>query len=435
MKQICKSIAINSVCVAAISAALISGVPDPAAAEDSDSWVELPLDDAPHVSWQLSDSISIGAAAEVSAQRSENLNPQLAADEDEIEIDLGMLHDNGGAVTSYLEFSLSSDILHNNRLNARDLIFDVNEAYISFRSNDGNQTLTLGRWSVTDDREWLFDQELDGIHFFRRGEKFAVELFYARERLFNQEFLSSEGDDEPDYFYARAYARLTENNVGSLYSLFQMGRDPGDPDLLWLGASLAGTATNDITYWAEFAHVRGTEANRKVRGYGFDVGLTKTFDQFRFNPRVTAGIAFGSGDTRRGTDTAFRQTGLQGNSGQFGGQTSFAYYGEVFDPELSNLTILTIGAGFDWLEDSSLDVMYHTYFQHKGSARIRDSALGQRPSGRSRRLGQEIDVIVAIREFESFDIDVFGGVYFPGSAFSMSDQVAGAIGVEINADF
>ncbi|SHK99107.1 Alginate export [Roseovarius marisflavi] len=92
---------------------------------------------------------------------------------------------------------------------------------------------------------------------------------------------------------------------------------------------MIGSTDNDIDYRAEFAHVSGPEKNRAVRRYGFDPGLTKTFKQARLNPRLTAGIAFGSGDNGAGIDTAFRQTDIQGNSGRFGSKTSLKYYGEV----------------------------------------------------------------------------------------------------------
>ncbi len=439
MRRRCTPFTPNFVGLAATSVALVLGVLTAATAKDRFDWVEFHADDDPYVTKELSGGLSIGVAATLSIQRSKNLNLDNAddTDEDEVEteLDLGVLYDRGGTVRSYMEFNLSTEKLSNDISNPRDVILDVNEAYITFRSQDLNQALTFGRWSVSDDREWLFDEELDGVNFFRRGEKFAFELMYAREQILKKDLLDDHDDNEPDHFYARAYANLPGKTIGSVYGLYQMGRARKDSDLLWLGASLAGNTKNDINYWAEFAHVRGTERNRKVRGFGLDVGLTKTFRQFKSNPRLTAGIAFGSGDDGSGTDNAFRQTDVQGNSDRFGGKTSLEYYGEVFDPELSNLAVLTVGAGFDWLQNSSVDFMYHYNFQHKKSNRLRDSALDQRPTGSSRNLGHEIDVIVAIREFEKFDIDFFGGVFLPGDAFAGTKDVAGIFGVEISIEF
>ena len=429
----------NAVGVAVTSVALALGVIGAATAKDRLDWIEFHADDKPHVTRELSKGLSVGVAAELTAQRSQNLDLDLADDEDEdevkIEVDLGLLYDDGDTVRSYLEFNLSTERLGRGEENARDAILDVEEAYITFRSQDRNQALTFGRWSVSDEREWLLDEELDGVHFFRRGERFAFELMYAREQILKKDLLDDHDNDEPDNFYARAHANLPGDAVGSLYGLYQMGRDRNNADLLWLGTSLFGSTDNDIEYWAELAHVSGSERNRSVRGYGFDVGLTKTFKAMRANPRLTAGFAFGSGDDGSGRDGAFRQTGLEGNSVRFGGKTSVKYYGEVFDPELSNLGIVTLGLGFDLFKESSVDFVYHYNFQHKKSRRLRDSALEQRPTGDSRDLGNELDLIVGLREFEAVDINPYGGVFLPGDAFSGTKDTAGIFGIEISTKF
>ena len=62
-------------------------------------------------------------------------------------------------------------------------------------------------------------------------------------------------------------------------------------------------------------------------------------------------------------DHAFRQTGIQDNNDKFGGVTSFKYYGELLEPELSNLHILTAGIGRRFGRRMSLDLIYHNYRQ------------------------------------------------------------------------
>ena len=47
--------------------------------------------------------------------------------------------------------------------------------------------------------------------------------------------------------------------------------------------------------------------------------------------------------------------GLQENEADFGGAASFKDYGEVLDPELSNLAIFTVGLGLRPSEKFSLD--------------------------------------------------------------------------------
>ena len=72
----------------------------------------------------------------------------------------------------------------------------------------------------------------------------------------------------------------------------------------------------------------------------------------------------------------------------------FLYYGELFDPELSNLLILTAGTGINMTEESSIDIVYHYYLQHKASDELRDAGIDAEPDGESKRLGSEIDLII-----------------------------------------
>ena len=117
---------------------------------------------------------------------------------------------------------------------------------------------------------------------------------------------------------------------------------------LFLGVHAHGTVRETVTYWVEVAHVRGREGARTLRGYGVDVGLTSRL-RLPWQPALTVGVAFGSGDTdpTGRVDRSFRQTGLHDNEGTWAGVAKFKYYGELLDPELSNLLVLTGGSVSD----------------------------------------------------------------------------------------
>jgi hypothetical protein len=53
-------------------------------------------------------------------------------------------------------------------------------------------------------------------------------------------------------------------------------------------------------------------------------------------------------------------------------------------------------------EKLSLDLVYHYDLQHRAAAALRDAGIGAEPSGRSRRLGSEVDVIVGVVEILRF---------------------------------
>ncbi len=140
----------------------------------------------------------------------------------------------------------------------------------------------------------------------------------------------------------------------------------------------------------EFSLLRGYTDDTNLRGYGFDFGATWKLDPWRF----TFGYAFGSGDDDATTNTreAFQQTGLQRNNDKVGGATSVRYYGELLDPELSNLTVLTLGVGYELARKTTVEVLWHRYAQVAADASLADTNLERSPDGIARGLGDEVDV-------------------------------------------
>jgi hypothetical protein len=121
-----------------------------------------------------------------------------------------------------------------------------------------------------------------------------------------------------------------------------------------------------------------------------------------------------SGDTRGGT-------GIQGNEAGFGGVERFPSYGILLDPELSNLGILTLGGGISLFSSSSLDLVYHYYRLAEPSFFLRDSSLEAALDGRHRDLGQAIDLVLAVEEWERYEFHVGLSAFRAGAAFGPDD--------------
>jgi alginate production protein len=409
-------------------------------AQERFNWIEFYSDNKPYTPWEANKHLSFGLTLEMDTISEKNLNLNTSKNDDEAAfkptVSLGVQYDNNSSIRAYAEFEISKRFgLDNAKNNRSDAKLEINQAYLTYHSRDENLAFTLGRWSVSDPREWLFDEELDGALFVWRNTRLAFEAMYAREQLVQKDLIGEHDGNEPDYYYTRLSTRVHDQSAASVYGLFQQGRSSTDPDLYWLGGSLSGKENKGIKYWIEAASVHGTEKGRDVRGYGVDVGFTKKFKKMSWKPRFTASFAFGSGDDGMGTDTAYRQTGIQGNEGRFGGRKNFKYYGEVFDPELINLAVTTLGVGFDLEKKTSLDFVYHNYFQHHASKKIRDSNLDTKPSGISRQLGNELDVIVGYRGIKNFKIDLIGGVFLPGAAFVKKNDTAWFLGLELEKSF
>ena len=103
--------------------------------------------------------------------------------------------------------------------------------------------------------------------------------------------------------------------------------------------------------------------------------------------RLIAAYAWGSGEQGNDRDGTFRQTGLQDNDAVLSGVTSFRYYGELLDPELANLHILTAGIGGRLSRNVSLELVGHRYRQDVATRTIFGDKLDRRPSGLDTDIG------------------------------------------------
>jgi hypothetical protein len=304
--------------------------------------------------------------------------------------------------------------------------------------------LDFGRLDFEDDRRWWWDEELDAVRLAYERETFEIGLAVARELgsgRSDQSYVDPEhervlrliGEASWDYspnhalelFLLHQDDHSPTERVGKVISAER--EDDTDGDLTWLGARAIGVLDLDrwglLGYWLDAAFVVGdekaveydefsrgkSEVVRVERGdvsaWGLDAGISWLLP-LPCEPRLFAGYAFGSGDSspEAGNDGAFRQTNLEANEAGFGGVERFAHYGIALDPELSNLGILTVGAGISLLRSSSLDLVYHYYRLVEPAESLRDSRLDVTLDGEHRDLGHGIDLVLAVEEWERFEL-------------------------------
>jgi alginate production protein len=113
----------------------------------------------------------------------------------------------------------------------------------------------------------------------------------------------------------------------------------------------------------------------------------------------------------------------------------FQYYGELLDPELSNLSIFTAGTGINLTEESSIDLVYHYYLQHKASDSLRDAGIDADPDGQSKRLGSEIDLIIGYEGTKGLELALKLGYFIPGEAFPSESENGFLTRLEIQYEF
>lgn len=276
--------------------------------------------------------------------------------------------------------------------------------------------LQVGRQDFDDPREWIYKKDLDAARAVWRGFGLRVEASLST-------YLGEVNDAIEDETENAILYVSNDDSKRHLAGWVVDRRAGGEFDSypIHFGVRMLGEWLPATRSWFEASLVRGYENDTNLSGYGFDVGTTWNL----FKPfYMSAGWAFGSGDDggSSATDESFRQTGLERNNGKLGGVTSFRYYGEILDPELSNLSVLTLGVGTRITRDSSVDLVWHGFDQDTAAAFLRRSDLDAEPDGVHTHLGQEVDLILGLRDWNGSDFEFVTGWFDPGAAFSDQDD-------------
>ena len=317
--------------------------------------------------------------------------------------------------------------------------------------------LQAGRIGLIEPRSWWWDADLDAVRvYLGRSSDWLVETGLGQRLMpvsTDERGIDAKEEGLARWFGRAAWMWRKRHNVEFYWLLARdrsgrpaSGRivrerraDESDADLDWFGLRAAGeerSGGHRFGYWLDLARVRGTDwrtdfddagANRvvadgnrrqRVAGSAWDAGMRWSLPG-PARPTLWLGRASGSGDGNPDDDVdhAFRQTGLHANKARFGGVKRFRYYGELFRPELSNLAISSLGISLRFLENSSVDLVLHEYRQRRASNRLADSRLDRNPTGDSRELGRELDLLFAFRESPRMEFTATFAAFRSGSAF------------------
>jgi hypothetical protein len=291
----------------------------------------------------------------------------------------------------------------------------VEEAYLTITEPGGLPlTANVGRQRFRDAREWFFDEYLDAVRVKTDVAGWTLEAAIARG-LFRPEAGSREARDA-QHVIVSAATRVGDASVSAV--LIHRRGDVSPETPTWIGSSVSGRVTPHGRYWSVAALRRGHAGAVRLGGWALDLGTTWRLPVGP-GPSLSAGFASGSGDARPGDgiDTTFRQTELHDNKARFGGLKRFASYGEVLRPDLSDLSIVTVGTTTT-LRKWSVDVIYHRYRRGAAPRWAGHLDIKAVPEGSARHLGDEIDTVVALQVVRGVDLSLIVGVFQPGAAFA-----------------
>lgn len=277
-------------------------------------------------------------------------------------------------------------------------------------------TLQVGRQRFSDARQWLFDENLDGVRLQLKLGRLVNEISAST-------YINPKSDKEAleNYLLRSDYHFTTRNELG-LYALYRKDPVNEKSDRTYIGMS--GEARfYGHNLWLDMTSLSGENGSRQRQSFAVDTGVTLRLGADR-QWSITLAHALGSGDgnTNDDLDKTFRQTGLDDNEARFNGITKFKYYGVVADPELSNLRIATVGMGWSVKRKYSVDLVYHAYEQIIENSRFRSKVI-QTPNGKARQLGTEIDLILGVRMNQNFVLQGSAGLFQPGAGFDNGETV------------
>lgn len=322
-------------------------------------------------------------------------------------------------VEIYVSLELGNDFVREDADWRSRSRLELREAYVLIDHSIARDIeFQLGRQRFKDRRQWLYDERLDAIRLAYDHKAWRVEVAFAREELVRKDVLHRRRSrGKVDNMLLRAEYELTRDWDLAAYVLKQDDRLASNLSPTFIGLQSRGKITPRLGHWLELSRQRGTAGTRRLRAKAFDAGLIYALP-IPLRPAIFAGYARGSGGGDARTSHEFRQTGLQDNEDRITGLGNVRYYGELLDPDLSNLSVQTVGVGVRPTSDTSLEIVGHRYRQVRANDNdVRGSPVSPELSGDNRSIGTELDAIFAARIGDRLGLEAKIGWFRPGAGF------------------
>ncbi|MFD1801823.1 alginate export family protein [Mixta tenebrionis] len=278
----------------------------------------------------------------------------------------------------------------------------------------------LGRWLYRDEREWLIDENLDGLGLRWKYVDWSADLLLARVNLWQKDLMdrTSRNTDPVNIIGVLLRRQLTDDWHIGLYGFNQHNVSNHRFRQSHYGIRSYSEEAKRFNHWLEAGFAKGHNKSDRIQGYVFDIGATYAFKMSGIKPYLTLGYTASSKN--------YTQTGLQGNEAKFGGDTKFKIYGETLDPLLRNLQIFTLGIGANIGKKASLDLVYHDYSQLRRE-KIANKAIALSPKydrQTTRRLGYGIDLIYGWKPTSSVKLETRLGIFQPSARFASGSKAS-----------
>ncbi|MCG7929358.1 MAG: alginate export family protein [Candidatus Thiodiazotropha lotti] len=395
------------------------------------------------IEFNVLDGLSLGT---------DDLNNKLLEQDREIEFDLEYRHDDQFSLFFTGALIDESEIIKNADIKTNHSGLEFREIGIAYLFGDViDSELKLGRVEYESISHWWswWDNELDLISLQMWYEDLEAFVAIAEQQVVestDEDFIDPEMDEIQrlvlsmswelfdgqilNFYYLKQNDNSSTHHIGDSEEFSRI--DEEDADLTWQGLSYVADIEieliGEIDLELHYAEIHGRSTLYEFEELSADVIEVSELKRedvdasasgylLRWTPYVYDQLSLiiagarGSGDANLDDrdNKSYRQTGLQGD---------FESYGELFQPELSNLKVDMIGLQWRFAEDMAVDLMRFDYKQEVLSDEIRNASIEVEPSGNSRHLGTELDLILSIEHEETLELFFTYAKFKPGRAFA-----------------
>jgi len=311
---------------------------------------------------------------------------------------------------------------HSNSKTDTDVYLDINELYVrSYCLNDDFTNILVGRKKTKDFRSWWYDFPLDEIKIFSENYLFDYELIFAT-RLNSDKILDEKGakakvKNSKFVIFHGDYEFYYNNHVGG-YFIYEHSK-PKDlyvdnRKMRFYGLELHGIK-DDFLYWAYLGFSKGDidyyTSTKSLSGHGFDVGVKYQKGDIGY----ALSYAYGSKENT--------QPIIATNNSDFLDKAlKVRYYGEVMDPMLENIKILSFYVNYDRNEKEKLIASIHNYSQSVAESKIYNTSYFYPSDGKHKDLGNEVDVVYQYLMAKEQKLKLGLGYFIGSDAYDYLDR-------------
>ena len=282
---------------------------------------------------------------------------------------------------------------NNNSKKHNDLNFDFRELYVkSVGLNENQLNFLIGRKVLKDKRSWYYDSSVDTLGIYNLRDLWLYNIFVGG-RLNNAKYFSQE-----DNLYGLRHTKFIIANLQYEYFIknylkgfFVKEITKNTRNLSWFGLRNIGKRVyknKNINYWIDYALIKGnyeTLNKNNISSNALDIGIS--FNKNNTHSTYAFSYALGGKNYYSTYLSNYRSSFLTKN-------VSFRYYGELLNPDLNNIKILSLYWIYDFFNNHKAVIAFHNYKQIKASSYFRmNNEEILNTNGINNNIGNEIDFI------------------------------------------